>query len=74
MIGSPSSVLTMGLGSWGSASLLVTLGYGTETAVVTLTDSRLEYTVGASRLGYTIRPGVVGYTVDRGLLGYEVKR
>jgi hypothetical protein len=34
MIGSPSSVLTMGLGPWGSASLLVTLGYGTEGAVV----------------------------------------
>jgi hypothetical protein len=64
----------MGLGSWGSASLLLTLGYGTEGAVVTLTDSRLEYTVGASRLGYTVRPGVVGYTVDRGLLGYEVTR
>ena len=33
MIGSPSSVLTLGLGSWGSTSLLVTLGYGTETVV-----------------------------------------
>jgi len=30
MIGSPSSVLTLGLGSWGSTSLLLTLGYGTE--------------------------------------------
>jgi hypothetical protein len=49
MIGSPSSVLTLGLGSWGSSSLLVTLGYGTEGAVVTLTDSRLEYTVQPSR-------------------------
>ena len=35
MIGSPSSVLTMGLGLWGSPSLLVTLGYGTETVVPT---------------------------------------
>ena len=40
----------------------------------TITDSRLEYTVGASRLGYTVRPSVVGWTVDRGLLGYEVRR
>ena len=28
MDGSPSSVLTMGLGSWGSVNLLTTLGYG----------------------------------------------
>jgi hypothetical protein len=30
MTGSLSAVLTMGLGSWGSPSLIVTLGYGTE--------------------------------------------
>jgi len=30
MNGTPSSVLTMGLGSWGSPSLIITLGYGTE--------------------------------------------
>jgi hypothetical protein len=29
MNGSPSSVLTMGLGSWGSTGLLLTLGFGT---------------------------------------------
>lgn len=28
MDGSPSSVLTMGLGDWGSVNLLTTLGYG----------------------------------------------
>lgn len=28
MNGSPNSVLTLGLGSWGSVGLVVTLGYG----------------------------------------------
>lgn len=28
MAASPSSVLTLGFGSWGSSSLVVTLGYG----------------------------------------------
>ncbi len=31
---SPSSVLTLGLGNWGSASLLVTLGFGSGEAGV----------------------------------------
>lgn len=29
-MGSPSAILTLGLGSWGSPSLMVTLGYGSE--------------------------------------------
>lgn len=34
-MGSPSAILTLGLGSWGSSSLVVTLGYGVgEEAVV----------------------------------------
>lgn len=32
MTGSPSSVLTTGLGAWGSSALVLTLGYGTEPA------------------------------------------
>lgn len=32
MDGSPSSVLTLGFGSWGSVSLVVTLGLGIEAA------------------------------------------
>lgn len=28
LTGSPSAVITLGLGSWGSPSLLLTLGYG----------------------------------------------
>ena len=39
MIGSPSSVLTLCLGSWGSSSLLVTLGYGTEGGAVVETGT-----------------------------------
>ena len=40
MTGSPSSVLTMGLGSWGSPGLMLTLGYGiTQPAVETGTPA-----------------------------------
>lgn len=28
MVGSPSAIITLGLGSWGSPGLIVTLGYG----------------------------------------------
>lgn len=52
---SPSSVLTMGLGSWGSPSLLVTLGYGIGGEVVTpITDIGVEW---------TLRPGLMHYTL-----------
>lgn len=34
MAASPSSVLTRGLGSWGSSSLLLTRGLGISTAVI----------------------------------------
>ena len=33
MNGSPSSVITMGYGSWGSTGLVLTLGYGIGAAV-----------------------------------------
>ena len=72
MTGSPSSVLTMGMGSWGSPGLMVTLGYGIPQAAAV--DGRLEYTVSRSQLGYAVRPGVIGYTPARSQLGYEVRR
>lgn len=34
MDGSPSSVITLGLGSWGSPSLILTLGLGSSSVVV----------------------------------------
>lgn len=33
-MGSPSAVLTMGLGSWGSVNEMITLGYGSGAAAV----------------------------------------
>jgi hypothetical protein len=39
MNGSPSSVLTMGYGAWGSTGLVLTLGYGTEAAQETGTPT-----------------------------------
>ena len=72
MTGSLSSVLTMGLGSWGSPGLMLTLGYGI--AQPAAIDGRLEYTVGRSLLGYAVRPGVIGYTPARSQIGYEVRR
>ena len=72
MTGSPSSVLTMGLGSWGSPGLLITLGYGVGQAAAI--DGRLEYTVDRQQIGYAVRPGVIGYTPARSTMGYEVRR
>lgn len=40
MDGSPSAIITMGLGSWGSVNLMVTLGYGTSAVVVLDIDNR----------------------------------
>lgn len=34
MPASPSSVITLGLGSWGSPSLLITLGLGSSSVVI----------------------------------------
>ena len=72
MNGSPSSVLTMGLGSWGSPGLLLTLGYGVGQAAAI--DGRLEYTVDRQQFGYAVRLGVIGYTPARSTIGYEVRR
>jgi hypothetical protein len=33
MTGNPSGILTLGLGSWGSAGLILTLGFGIGSAV-----------------------------------------
>jgi hypothetical protein len=55
---SPSSVLTRGYGSWGSANLVVTLGYGDFDAVGGATiigswSNVLRYTSPNKRLEYT---------------------
>jgi len=33
-MGSPSAIITLGLGTWGSVNEVITLGYGSTTAVV----------------------------------------
>ena len=61
---SPSSVLSQGFGSWGSASLVVTLGFGSGVAaVIDSADlfaigpiNRLEATAPINRLEATARP------------------
>ncbi len=64
MNGTPSSVLTMGLGAWGSPSLIVTLGYGIGVAAV-VQGGRLEYTAPKSIVDYTVSSGRIEYTVKR---------
>lgn len=47
MDGSPSSLLTLGLGAWGSPSLLISLGLGVgEEAETPLTASKLHVLTG----------------------------
>lgn len=60
---SPSTVITMGLGSFGSANLLPTLGYGI--ASVMQTFGRMEFTVPANRLNYVAPLNRFDYTVPR---------
>lgn len=48
MDGSPSAIITMGLGAWGSVGLVVTLGYGSGDA--SIASSGLEATIPFSRL------------------------
>jgi hypothetical protein len=47
-MGSPSSILTMGLGSWGSVNEVITLGYGSsgEVDYPAATDVRFGVTFG----------------------------
>ena len=61
MDGSPSSVLTIGLGSWGSVNLLTTLGLGigaavtiTPAIVFTLPERSMNFTVPERNLNFTL--------------------
>ncbi len=47
-MGSPSAVITVGLGSWGSAALLLTLGYGAGVATVDPNAFRVSDLIGSS--------------------------
>jgi hypothetical protein len=61
MNGSPSSVISMGYGSWGSPGLVLTLGYGIGAAAV-IRAGRIEYTVADQRIDWRAEPGIVGFT------------
>lgn len=62
MNGSPSAILTMGLGSWGSVGLILTLGYGIGAAAVAI-PGRLEYTIPAGMLQFTVPNMRTQYTI-----------
>lgn len=61
MNGSPSAIITMGYGSWGSTGLVLTLGYGIGAAAV-IRAGRIEYTAESQRIDWRAEPSVVGYT------------
>jgi hypothetical protein len=61
MSASPSSVLSLGYGAWGSPSLVVTLGYGIGAAVA-VKAGRLEYTAPKSLIEYRPERRLIDYT------------
>lgn len=61
---SPSTVITMGYGSFGSVNLLSTLGYGIGAAAA-VTFGRLEYTIPRNLLQFTINSQRLDYTLPK---------
>lgn len=60
LTGSPSSVLTLGLGSWGSTGLLLTLGFGVGEEGETGATASWAYVIFAGNKGH------VAFKGDRG--------
>jgi len=73
MNGSPSSVLTMGYGSWGSPGLVLTLGYGIGAAAV-IRAGRIEYTVADQRIDWRAELSVIGYTAAEQRIDWRADR
>ena len=73
MNGTPSSVLTMGLGAWGGPSLIVTLGYGIGAAAA-IQSGRIEVTVGRQILGYRVESSRLEITPIPQRLDYGAKQ
>ena len=73
MSASPSSVLTMGLGAWGSPSLVITLGYGIGAAAA-IQSGRIELTVGRQILGYRVESSRLEVTPMPQRLDYGAKQ
>lgn len=64
MTGSPSSIISLGFGSWGSVGLVLTLGYGTVGAGAT-GPGRLEYTLPKCIPEFTVQMGLLEYTLPK---------
>jgi hypothetical protein len=73
MNGTPSSVLTMGLGAWGSPSLIVTLGYGIGVAAI-VQGGRLEYTAAKSLMDYRPDRQTTDYTAAPNRLDWRARQ
>jgi hypothetical protein len=73
MNGSPSSVITLGYGAWGSTGLVVTLGYGIGAAAV-IQAGRIEYTAESQRIDWRLEPSVIGYTVAEQRIDWRADR
>jgi len=73
MNGSPSSVITMGYGTWGSPGLVLTLGYGIGAAAV-VNAGRCEFTVSDQRIDWRAEPSVIGYTAAEQRIDWRADR
>jgi hypothetical protein len=73
MTGSPSAIITLGYGSWGSTGLVLTLGYGIGAAAA-IQAGRCEFTVGDQRIDWRAEPGIVGYTATGQRIDWRADR
>ena len=73
MNGTPSSVITMGFGTWGSTGLVLTLGYGIGVAAV-VQGGRLEYTASKSVMNYRPDRQVADYTAAPNRLDWRARQ
>ena len=73
MNGSPSSVLTIGFGAWGSTWLVLTLGYGIGAAAV-VQAGRCEFTIADQRIDWRAEPSVIGYTAAEQRIDWRADR
>jgi hypothetical protein len=65
MSGSPSAIISMGFGTWGSPGLVLTLGYGIGAAVAETPTGRCEYTVQPQRIDWTAQNQRIDWKVNR---------
>lgn len=73
MNATPSSVITMGFGTWGSTGLVLTLGYGIGVAAV-VQGGRLEFTAGKSLMDYRPDRQEIGYTAASSRLDWRARQ